>query len=758
MTPAGTGLTDGEECQMTSYRLVFKDGRPSIEANGEALSYAMYHDNSANNPYIDTPEGWLDRLRDFVGSGVKLFSLSPCHCRTDVWGDTGFWTSDGVYPDVDENDGCHDMAQQAEDILGICPEARFIVRFGDSFPSEWINANPNEVQTPSDGSLNRFKPSMASKKGLADLLKYFERIVGYCESKPWAERVIAYLFYPHGEGVTLLNCSGHMFDCSPVMQEAFRGFAKKIFKNEGEMREAWGEPPGTTYQNLEVPTDAEWAEARKNTLHFTEGNELRKIHDYMRLQQELFMDWYKAIIRRMRGLLEDRPALFGMDIAKQPMMGWQLNLAFGGIGPGADFYNMFYASGSIGMEELLEEPGLDLLVTPADYTARTVGYGWEPEGLADPLRLRGKTIYTEDDCRTPELKGNKTLGAFNTGPEVRAGMLRNAAWALTRGHMNYWMTPDAGYFHLPLVHEEGIKVVTPLYDMAPRLRHAETEHAIAMILDDESPKYENGTSGYQNLAVLWQRVLGLSHCGIPYRIYLLSDLRRGDMPDFRCYLFPNLFMLDDERLGTLSKKVFKDGRISIFGPATGITDGKKLSAEWASRVTGVEMEMFKRESPRRVVVIGNHDITRNLPSSLIYGDSQHYGPVLVPAKGAVEKAGGMVLGEATTYYEINRPGLFVRDAGSHKVAFSVAVPLPGNLLRELARYGGCNVWCEEDDVVFASDTIAAIHSVKEGPRVLKLPSARNVADLLTGEGLGMTDSIKMEMGSPETRIFSIGIN
>ena len=82
--------------------------------------------------------------------------------------------------------------------------------------------------------------------------------------------------------------------------------------------------------------------------------------------------------------------------------------------------------------------------------------------------------------------------------------------------------------------------------------------------------------------------------------------------------------------------------------------------------------------------------------------------------------------------------------------------LPAGMVREVARYGACHVWCEEDDDVLASETSGALHSVKPGPRVLKLPAERPAWDLLTGESLGVVDQIAMDITPPETRVFYFG--
>ena len=66
---------------------------------------------------------------------------------------------------------------------------------------------------------------------------------------------------------------------------------------------------------------------------------------------------------------------------------------------------------------------------------------------------------------------------------------------------------------------------------------------------------------------------------------------------------------------------------------------------------------------------------------------------------------------------------------------------------------GCHVWCEEDDVIQASDSVASIHSVKSGPRTLRFPTPRPVWDMVSGETLrDNCEEITLTITAPETRI------
>jgi len=753
-----------------SCRIEINEGRPVIRWAERLVSPAAY----CEVHYYWGVEKWQELHREFARRGVHTFYLQPLRMQ-EGYRTTRFWTDDGVYPEPSPEDPGFTLDRQAQEILKIDPDARFYVRFNTEVPEKWAEQHSDHLQTLSSGSteLGRHgcQASWASDLYLAGLETFLHRMIGYCESRPWAERVLGYMAFPIGEGTSLLSVNGHLFDRSPVMQVKFREWLREKYATVQALREAWGDE-SVDFNTVQVPTDFEWVEKRKNLLHWPEPRELARERDYLLLHKDLLFRWVRLIMRSMREAIEGRRVLLGIDALKQPLQGWQHNDAFYAAGVGPGYPHMLAASGSLGVGPLLDDENLDVIITPADYHGRAVGYGYESEGIADSLVIRGKTIFIENDLRTWVGRCRQDQGAFLTPKEARAGLFRSAASALSRGHHYYWMTVACLFYDDPKL-QDIIGEECRLLDASAHWPHRETEHAIAMIIDDESALYEDFTSGYQNLAVLWQRVEGLSHCGIPYRIFLLSDLERDGMPPYRCYLFPNLFKVDERVIELLRNKVLRDGRTAIFGPATGITDGRRISAEGARELLGIDLELIERSPSRRVVVRHyGHPITRRLPASMTYGDTLTYGPLLVPTETACEAEGVSSLGQATVFWEVNRPGLVVREfgrgaVGSGKpglrgegdcaVVFSVAVPLPAALLREVARYGGCNVWCEEDDCVYGSGTVAGIHSVKAGPRMLRLPEPVTVWDAVSREKLAENASeIEMDIDPPETRIFYLG--
>ncbi|MCX7934305.1 MAG: hypothetical protein N3A66_03495, partial [Planctomycetota bacterium] len=505
--------------------------------------------------------------------------------------------------------------------------------------------------------------------------------------------------------------------------------------------------------------------------HWIEAANARQEHDYCRFMREMFLRKYRgiaaAIKKTARALGKKR--IVGFDVTKQPLLGWQIQLAFDGIGDGQSFPNILLLSGSYDTAALLDDPNLDLVFTPADYHARTVGFAYEAEGLSDSLVLRGKPMLIENDARTWVGSGRHEQGAFRTPKEAEAGLLRNAGLTMSRGLQSYWCNVGSSYFHDPVL-QQIVGKIARLLERHAQTQHRETDDAIAFVIDDESLFTEDFTSGYLTQAVIWQRILGLAHCGIPYRLFLWSDLKRAEMPKYKVWFFPNLFILNETRLALLREKVLRDGNLAIFGPATGISDGEILTADWASRLLKVKMDLIPRTAPRRVIVQDNgHPLTRPLPASLTFGDSLPYGPILVPAEGAVEEAGAVALGYATLCWFINRTGLFLKEEGQgsrgngkagdrgpddYAMLWTCALPLTANLLREACRYAGCHVWCEEDDVIYANANLVCLHSVKAGPRTIRLPRACRVKNALTGQEVPTRqNALEVKIDPPQTFIF-----
>jgi hypothetical protein len=98
-----------------------------------------------------------------------------------------------------------------------------------------------------------------------------------------------------------------------------------------------------------------------------------------------------------------------------------------------------------------------------------------------------------------------------------------------------------------------------------------------------------------------------------------------------------------------------------------------------------------------------------------------------------------------------------RGTGDCAVVFSMAVPMPAIVLRSLALYGGCNPWSDIGDVVAAEGGMVAVHTVRPGRRVIRLPRPATVTDAVTREVVGRgIREFEVTMDAPDTRVFLLG--
>lgn len=726
-----------------------------------------YHYHQLTSFYSEThPHKMHEHNRQMADAGCELFMLCLRGGYEGDWYTSYFWRDDGVYGDEsDRHDGLT-LEDQANGILAKHPNAVFMVRTSTEVPKRWADQHPDHLQTCAAGV--RREASYASRLAAEGRAGAARAVVRWVESRPWGERVIGYMTFGQDEGTTTLAIKDALFDLAPIMQTELRAYLHTVYASDAALQQTWGDPQ-VTRATATVPTDAEWHAARAQWQHWPAPSALRRYQDYFRALRLLLWHQRRTELAAAKAAAS-RPVVTATDALKQPMLGWLIRDAFEGANEGMTYRNILLASGSFDIGPLLDMPELDALITPADYTARSVGFGWEAEGIGDSLVLRGKTLFIEDDARSWASDERTTQGAWRNVAECRAGLLRNLALAASRNHFPYWMNVGGGYFDDPEVLRE-VAAQVPVRRKLLTRPHVETPHAIAMILDDSSPLDEDFTSGFQQLAVLRQRNDHLSLTGLPWRIYLLSDLEREHVPAYRTYLFPNLFRLTPARLALLRRKVLRDGQLAIFGPGTGISDDQVLSAAPASELLGFPLELVSKEVARRVLVYGGaHPALAGVREPLTYGDSYAYGPLLQPAAD-LRPSGAVELGKASAWWQCNRAGLVLKEhgrgaagngvvgprgAGDYAVVWSMATPLPAALLRSLALYAGCNPWSDLGDVVAASGNLLAVHSVRPGPRRLHLPAPALVHDAVSGEHLPVPGTtLDITLHSPDTRVFTL---
>jgi hypothetical protein len=668
----------------------------------------------------------LKQTERFFEHGLSAYFVTiPSIVLTDwaYFSDTPFWKGDRVSSQpLAPASGSID--EQAEHVLKGDPGAWIIVRFGTHEPKTWRDLHPDQQVVTETGEALPV-PSLASDLYWRQAARYAAAVVAHCETRAWMSRIIGYAHFGRMEGTHEPLCQHSLFDHSAPMR---RRFGRPIPKDK--LRGATPDVAGQLY----------WQGAEEN----------RDLRDYLQLTSRLYHDGFKRIAAAMAAELKKRgrTRFIVHDALKQPMQGWDNTGFFDAKEPWPLAYpELMAGSGHIGVAPLFDAPGMDGLITPHDYQARGIGGVYQPEGAADTAVLRGKLMLCEMDTRS--YTGTDINFPARDDAEFAAITWRNIADSLTRAYPSYWMDVYQDWFASEGIHRVIARQAQVLREAAA-WPHADVP-GIAMIIDDEAVLETNGDGRFLQEAVMTEWKTGLSRCGVPFRIYLFDDLRRGDFPEHRLFYFPNLFRADPDRLSVLKKKVFRDGRVVVWGPGSGISDGKNIGTESAARLTGFDFDWIPVNMSRRTLIDNfDHPVTRGLPADTLIGSPLAYGPLLFPKDG-------VRLGQAWTKGGRLEAGLAIKEMAGWQSVFSAAVPLPASLWRNLARLAGAHVYCDSNDVLMADKGLVALHSAQVGRKRIELPGAFDVTDVVSGKPVGRRlKRIEFTLTAPATRVFRLG--
>ena len=737
------------------------NGRPAIFIDGtpQALpGYCPYYTRQFFERYVDRLyEDKLDMLFIAIGSMYE----------------GRFWKGDENYGKMIDGSqsGVLSLDEQAESHLKNNPDAWIIIRLRHKPPDSWCENNPSEFFIDEEGNVHD-TPSLASDRFWEDASSYCRELVAYCESRPWAKRVIGYMNIHLAEGVHFPVAEGFLYDHNPAMTLKLRNYLHRKYGTVEKLREAYGDE-SLTFDAIGVPRDKLRGSVPEvmDLLYWQDRSDNVALRDYLELMKEL---WHQRFTQICAGMTAGagRNVLMMHDVFKQPMAGWNHN-GFFAIGQwrtaswSPAYPELMAGSGSMGVTALFDNtPGFDALVTPHDYQMRGLGGVYEPEGMADSSVLRGKYFLSEMDtryCLSCREDGSQRLGGAHSPKDWAAITWRNVATGLTRGFHSYWhhsWTVNDDWWFDDEVHE----IITRQADVIRESLNWKHEDVpgIAMIIDDTSVLETNGTGNYLNEAVMWEYKLGLARCGVPFRTYMFEDLALEQFPKHCVYYFPNLFRIDSERMALLKEKVFRDGNIVVWGPGTGISDGSVIGIESAIELTGFSFRVMPANAQRRIQISNfDHPLTAGLDEALFIGGTLPYGPVLIPTDG-------LELGRLWTKGGLNEVGMAFREygkgaagngknghgPGDYASLFMTAVQLPADLWRNIARYGGAHVYSEGGEILLADRNIVAMHSLKSGRKTIMLPEKRPVRDLVTGKRISRgTKTITFNMDAPATAVF-----
>ena len=726
MTVCSSGAS-ASPSRCTSSAGCTRRGKNVIEVDGKSIPFTAYSPTAR-------PELFYEQTARFFHDGTRVFFLNVPRADAgpppaDDFFATPFWHGNTLSAEPLLSAVTPTLDEQASFTLKHRPTALLLIRFPSWESASWRALHPGELFVDEQGQVIQ-RPSLASAVYRDDTARYVQAVLSHCEGRPWGDRTIGYWTGMRFEGTHEPLVHRRFYDHSPLFLAAWRRFLRDRYGSDAAFRDAWG-VAGVIIDIAAFPADEITGD------FFQAGPANAPYRDYLLLRRDLFALQVKALADAHRRAT-DRGRVFLLDTLKLPMQGWDNASFFDAEAswPG-DFHDMLAGSGHTDASHLLNTPGLDGIITPHDYQARGLGGVYEPEGPADSLALRRKLFLCEMDTRSYTGSDGPVFGSADDPEEFAAITWRSVAASITRGFHSYYMDVHTDWFGDPSLHA----IIARQMQVMEEALHWEHRAVpgIAVILEDAAPLETNGNGAYANEAVFWQVRDGLARCGVPVRLYLLGDLDNANLLDHRVFYFPNLFKLDDQRLDLIKRRVLGRGRTVVWGSGSGISDGRTLSADHASRLTGFNFEMLPGNLQRRTLIHDfDHPLTAGLTGDQTLGGPLAFGPALFPTDGRS-------LGRAWTRQGRNLSGLAVKSLGDGNAAwhsvFTTTVPLPAGFWRGATRPARGHVYGESDDVLMADVSCVALHCVSPGKKRLHLPAFSRVTDVVTGKPLAKQTSI-----------------
>jgi len=437
-------------------------------------------------------------------------------------------------------------------------------------------------------------------------------------------------------------------------------------------------------------------------------------------------------------------------------------------------YGRLARTGHLGLQRVLESEYVDFFSSPMEYAFRGPGghsYAMIP---LDAVRAHGKFYIQENDDRSWH-PTSRDYGSCRTVEEFLAVYRRTLADAIIGGNGSWSVSlpihvqkvekmegKEVTLFHASKVAELPpeecglfVREAAACNRMGRFALHTDRTPCgqIAVLIDDESFYYQTFRKNLELPLVTLQNVQNLPRIGAPVEIHTLNDFLQGRLRPFRMYMFLNAFRLDNERRSKLKAQLRRDDRVAVWMCAPGFIN-EDCSVEHMRDLTGFEFSAMRPLwGPFAHVTDFDHEITREVPEDIFWGTDLNIAPVFRLQDDEARILGNVVYSQGRC-----AEGFGVKEFDNWRSVYIAAPNVPAVVLRGIARYAGVHIYSDAGDVLYASKELLAVHTLKGGTRVFRLPRSVEVVYDLFGEMQIAADTDEFEATLPgvSTSVFFAG--
>lgn len=663
-------------------------------------------------PTYIKPEQRMGCYTDFAAAGVKLQNSGYLSIPR-------FWTGENKY-----NWSYVDNLLKQQ--LSTAPDAKIMIYLFVSVPEWYYDKNPDDRERYYDpsGKLRTitYRGPLASDRALAEEVKMLTALVRYIEKSPYGKHVFAYLvgggggaewYWPaHWEGI-----SGY----SPTTLRSFRSWLKQNYKNDvSALKKAWNDP-ALSFENAAVPLPAERKKA--DFFCFKDPQKNRPSIDLDQFMNDMTVRQIKTLCKTVKTATEHKKLVFTYS----------------------GYFMLYHGKANSKntairrFSRIVDSPYIDGFATPMDYDQRRAG---EPSmninAFHASAKLRGKSVWKEDDLRTHFLKQGlgRTDDLKETIEVVRHCFGNSLA---TGGGFWYYSLNHPALFH----QEDIMRSVAQISQLAESSLENDVSSIAeaALIVDEETSKYLAYATDKYLVRSVWGAYLAAARMGAPFDTYLLSDLANPKMPDYKMYIFLNNYYTDKKTAAAVARKIRKNNAVSVWCYAPGFISESGFGTARMRELTGMDFTVERSKKRLEFNVSKDHVITRYVKNTA----PAAVGPRFIPSAPGMK-----VLGKAD-----GKPALVVREFADWRSVYTT-VPLDKELLMGLCDYAGIHVFSRSFDVFNANKSYILLHTSNAGRKTLDLREKYNVKELFTGKIFGAGQKkIVDDLPAKTTRIYQL---
>lgn len=731
--------------------------------------------------------------RNLGKSGVKLFFVI---CDTQ-------W----AVPD-----GFQQFRQEAETILRAVPDAYLFLRVGMHPPVEWVEENPDETLCYSDGlkkpaslyteSLQLDYPavySLSSQKWREEASKHLLELYDKVEALPYADRIVGYFFAAGGTSewyyltpteytskTRYLDTGGWeqtadtgydnvYADLSPAFRKEFSRYLTAKYKTDEALRKAWKDETVTLeepripdcekrYYTNGVDYDIDhppkmWSTSDK-PVPPTNGTNIGHFID-LEKHRDVF-DFYQALHRGTANSVIH----FG-SVIKERSGGTKLTGAFYGSAGSVKFFAFGQVTGT---RAILDSGAIDFLASPGVYENRQPGGFAGQRQVFDSFALRNRIFIVEDDARTHhENAYYRNYFELYTVEDTYGVLKRDFGRNLCQNTQAWWFDQHIG----------GGRYKDPeIYKLLARQQQIAAEaletdrrknSQIALIYDEESFHVISEECSHQSVELL--RNYELDIIGAPADRYYHNDMADPAMPDYKLYIFANTLYLTDDERRAIREKLRKNHATALFLYGAGAVNPDReniLSAENITELTGIRMAQnndvvsakfkFTPEGDSLSVGVDRGDIHGDFKRKMWANASSYMNRIktckvnLYPEFYADDDEALC----AARLLETGHPALSVKEADGFTSIYCASRYLGADVLRAIARFAGCHIYTDTEDVLYANQTYVVLHAASSGEKTVHLPQKASAYEVYEDKYYSHDSNvIQFALLKGETKMFEL---